>query len=153
MDVVKRAVEALRGTIEIESTLGKGTTMRIRLPLTLAIIDGLLVAVGDGRYVLPMSVVEECVEITRADVERSNGSHVAPGRGELVPYLRLREWFAESGASPDIEQIAITSADGMRFGLVVDDVIGQHQTVIKGLGRMYRDIDRLSCTTILGDGA
>lgn len=152
MDVVKRSVETLRGTIEIESTFGKGTTIRVRLPLTLAIIEGLLVAVGEGRYVLPMSVVEECVEITRADVERAHGSHVAPVRGELVPYLRLREWFGETGERPAIEQIAIATAQGQRFGFVVDDVIGQHQTVIKALGRMYRDVKGLSGATILGDG-
>jgi two-component system chemotaxis sensor kinase CheA len=152
MDVVKRSIDALRGAVHIESVRGAGSTVRIRLPLTLAIIDGLLVAVGAGRYVLPMSMVEECVEITRADIERAHGSHLAAVRGELVPYLRLREWFGETGDRPAVEQIAIAHAEGMRFGFAVDDVIGQHQTVIKGLGRMYRDVDGLSGATILGDG-
>lgn len=152
MDVVKRSVDALRGAVEIQSARGVGTTIRIKLPLTLAIIDGLLVSVGSGRYVLPMSVVEECVEITRESVEQAHGSHLVPVRGELVPYLRLREWFHEAGERPPIEQVAIASAEGVRFGFAVDDVIGQHQTVIKTLGKMYCDTEGLSGATILGDG-
>jgi two-component system chemotaxis sensor kinase CheA len=152
MDVVKRSVDALRGAVDIESRRGAGTTIRIKLPLTLAIIDGLLVSVGAGRYVLPMSLVEECVEITRESVAEAHGAHLVPVRGELVPYLRLREWFGEGGARPPIEQVAIASAEGLRFGFAVDDVIGQHQTVIKTLGKMYCDTDGLSGATILGDG-
>lgn len=152
MDVVKRSVEALRGSIELESRRGLGTTIRIKLPLTLAIIDGLLVSVGDGRYVLPMSLVEECVEITKEGVDQAHGSHLVPVRGELVPYLRLREWFREGGDRPPIEQVAIASAEGMRLGFAVDDVIGQQQTVIKTLGKMYGDTEGLSGATILGDG-
>jgi len=152
MDVVKRSIEALRGTVSIESRRGAGTTIRIRLPLTLAIIEGLLVAVGEDSYVLPLSAVEECVELTRADVERGHGARVVAVRGELVPYLRLRELFAVPGERPDIEQIAIISHGGDRCGVVVDGVVGQHQTVIKSLGKMYRDVKGLSGATILGDG-
>ncbi len=152
MDVVKRSIEALRGTMEIESSRGSGTTIRIKLPLTLAIIDGLLVAVGEASYVLPLSIVEECVELTREDVARAHGNQLAAVRGELVPYLRLRDLFGVPGEPPPIEQIAITSVQGTRYGLVVDDVIGHHQTVIKSLGRMYRGITGLSGATILGDG-
>ena len=150
MDVVKRSVDALRGTVEVESARGGGTTLRIRLPLTLAIIEGLEVAVGDVSYVLPLSAVEECVELTREDVERGHG--VAAVRGELVPYLRLRELFAVPGERPPIEQIAIVTVEGSRYGFAVDHVIGQHQTVIKSLGRMYRDVKGMSGATILGDG-
>ena len=152
MDVVKRSIEALRGTVEIESSRGGGTTIRIKLPLTLAIIEGLLVAVGEASYVLPLSIVEECVELTREDVERAHGARLAAVRGELVPYLRLRELFGVLGDRPAVEQIAITSVEGTRYGLVVDNVMGQHQTVIKSLGRMYRGIKGLSGATILGDG-
>ena len=152
MDVVKRSVDALRGTVEVESARGGGTTLRIRLPLTLAIIEGLEVAVGDVSYVLPLSAVEECVELTREDVERGHGAHVAAVRGELVPYLRLRELFAVPGERPPIEQIAIVTVEGSRYGFAVDHVIGQHQTVIKSLGRMYRDVKGMSGATILGDG-
>jgi len=152
MDVVKRSIEALRGTVEIESTRGSGTTIRIKLPLTLAIIDGLLVAVGGESYVLPLSIVEECVELTRNDIVRAHGNRLATVRGELVPYLRLREHFGAEGERPPIEQIAIASVEGTRYGLVVDEVIGQHQTVIKSLGRMYRGVEGVSGATILGDG-
>jgi two-component system, chemotaxis family, sensor kinase CheA len=152
MDVVKRSIDALRGSVDVQSVQGQGTTIRLRLPLTLAIIEGLLVAVGETRYVLPMSLVEECVELTRQDVERSHGNSLATVRGELVPYLRLREWFSTAGGRPTIEQIVIVSAEGARFGFVVDAVVGQHQTVIKTLGHMYRNTEGLSGATILGDG-
>jgi two-component system chemotaxis sensor kinase CheA len=152
MDVVKRSVEALRGQIEINSELGKGTIIRLQLPLTLAIIEGLLVQVGDGNFVLPMSLVEECVELTALDIERSHSNRLANVRGALVPYIRLRDWFGSTGRRPEIEQIAITTVEGKRFGFVVDSVVGQHQTVIKSLGRMYQGVRGLSGATILGNG-
>jgi two-component system, chemotaxis family, sensor kinase CheA len=152
MDVVKRSVEALRGQISLTSELGKGTTIRLQLPLTLAIIDGLLVAVSDARFVLPMSLVEECVELTELDIERSHNNRLANVRGELVPYIRLRDLFGSAGKRPPIEQIAITTVEGRRYGFVVDGVVGQHQTVIKSLGRMYQGTRGLSGATILGDG-
>lgn len=152
MDVVKRSVEALRGQIEISSELGKGTTIRLQLPLTLAIIEGLLVQVGEGNFVLPMALVEECVELTALDIERSHDNRLANVRGTLVPYIRLRDWFGSDGGRPEIEQIAITTLEGKRFGFVVDGVVGQHQTVIKSLGRMYQAVRGLSGATILGDG-
>lgn len=152
MDVVKRAIDGLRGAVEVESVRGVGMTIRFRLPLTLAIIDGLLVGVGESSYVLPMSVVEECVELTREDVRNAHGNRLAAVRGELVPYLTLRDWYGIDGARPDIEQVVITGVEGNRFGLVVDGVIGQHQTVIKTLGRFYRKVEGLSGATILGDG-
>lgn len=152
MDVVKRSVEALRGQVDISSELGKGTTIRLQLPLTLAIIEGLLVAVGDAKFVLPMSLVEECVELTALDIERAHENRLANVRGELVPYIRLREWFGHTGSRPSIEQIAITTIEGKRYGFVVDAVVGQHQTVIKSLGRMYQNVRGLSGATILGDG-
>jgi len=152
MDVVKRSVEALRGQISLTSELGKGITIRLQLPLTLAIIDGLLVAVNDARFVLPMSLVEECVELTELDIERSHNNRLANVRGELVPYIRLRDLFGGEGKRPPIEQIAITTVEGKRYGFVVDGVVGQHQTVIKSLGRMYQGTRGLSGATILGDG-
>lgn len=153
MDVVKRAVDALRGHIDISSEKGKGTTFRIRLPLTLAIIEGLLVQVGTGRFILPMSAVEECVELTASEIERSHGNRLADVRGSLIPYIRLREWFETPGDLPAIEQIAIISLDGARFGLVVDAIVGQYQTVIKSLGRVFQHVQGLSGATILGDGS
>jgi two-component system chemotaxis sensor kinase CheA len=152
MDVVKRSISALRGSIAIESKRGAGSTIRITLPLTLAIIEGLLVAVGDTNYVLPMTLVEECVELSRQDVAAANGNRLIPVRGELVPYMRLREWFAVEGEPPPIEQIAIVTAGELRFGFAVDHVVGQHQTVIKALGNLYQNVEGISGATILGDG-
>jgi two-component system chemotaxis sensor kinase CheA len=152
MDVVKRSIAALRGSISVESRRGAGSTIRITLPLTLAIIEGLLVAVGDTNYVLPMSLVEECVELSRQDIAQANGNRLIPVRGELVPYLRLREWFAVAGEPPPIEQIAIVTAGELRFGFAVDHVVGQHQTVIKTLGNLYQNLEGISGATILGDG-
>ncbi|WP_415713040.1 chemotaxis protein CheW [Maridesulfovibrio sp.] len=152
MDVVKRAIDTLRGSIDINSKEGRGTVITIRLPLTLAIIDGLQVRVGDDYFVIPLSLVEECVELTNKDVEEANGQQFVNLRGEIVPYIRIREWFEVEGDSPPIEQIVITGLDGSRIGVVVDTVIGEHQTVIKSLGRVYRDVEGISGATIKGDG-
>jgi len=154
MDVVKRAIDSLRGTIDIDSKLGKGTTLTIRLPLTLAIIDGLQVRVEDGFYVIPLSLVEECVELARSDVEDDeSGQKILHIRGEIVPYIHLREWLDIEGESPPIEQIVITGVEGSRIGIVVDTVIGEHQTVIKSLSRVYKDVKDVSGATIKGDGS
>ncbi|KIH75457.1 CheA signal transduction histidine kinase [Geoalkalibacter ferrihydriticus] len=153
MDVVRRAIEALRGSIDIRSEKGKGTTIRVRIPLTLAIIESLLVAIGKERFVLPLSLVEECIELTAQDVAAAHGRNLVRVRDQLVPYLPLRRWFAMDAARPDIEQVVITTLEGRRVGFVVDQVIGEHQTVIKSLGRMYRDVQGISGATILGDGS
>lgn len=152
MDVVKRSIESLRGSIEVGSDKGTGTTVTLKLPLTLAIIDGLLVRVGDGNFILPLSIVEECIELTRDDVARAHGRHITHVRGEIVPYVRVRERFAIRGDAPEIEQIVITECAHGKIGFVVDKVIGEHQTVIKSMGRAYSNVDVISGATILGDG-
>lgn len=152
MDVVKRSIETLRGSIEVQSEPGKGTTITLKLPLTLAIIDGLLTEVGEGHFVLPLSVVEECVELKREDAERAQGGHFTHVRGEIVPYIPLRSLFSVESTPPEIEQIVIAEVEGSRVGFVVDQVIGQHQTVIKNLGKVYRDSREFSGATILADG-
>ncbi len=152
MDVVKRSIDTLRGSIDISSREGEGTTVTLKLPLTLAIIDGLLVQLGEGRFVLPLSIVEECVELTREDVAKSHGKQIIYVRGEIVPYIQLRDLFAIPGTPPDVQQIVITESAGGRVGFVVDKVVGEHQTVIKSMGRMFRDVDVISGATILGDG-
>jgi two-component system chemotaxis sensor kinase CheA len=152
MDVVKKAIEALGGSIEIHSRPGLGTTITIKLPLTLAIIEGLLVSINDDFYVVPLAVVTECVELTREDVARRHGHKVARVRDEIVPYVHLRERFEIKGQPPAIEQIVITEMNGNRVGLVVDQVIGEQQTVIKSLSRVYRSVAGISGATLLGDG-
>jgi two-component system chemotaxis sensor kinase CheA len=152
MDVVRKTIDMLRGAVEVESERGSGTSVTLKLPLTLAIIDGLLVKVGGNFFVLPLSTVEECIELIHETDELRNGNCLVNVRGQLVPYIRLRETFGMEGGLPRIEQIIITEAGRGRIGFVVDDVIGEHQTVIKSLGKVYRDIDGISGATILGDG-
>ena len=152
MDVVKRAIDALRGSIDLSSQVGKGTTVTIKIPLTLAIIESLLVMIGNESFVMPLSLVNECVELTREDVEASLGRNLANVRGGLVPYIPLRERFKIAGEPPPIEQIVITRINNTQVGFVVDNVIGEHQTVIKSMGRAYRNVKGLSGATILGNG-
>ena len=153
MDVVKRAIEALRGSIEIASVRGEGTRIMVRIPLTLAIIESLLVKIGKDFFMLPLSLVDECVELTREDVARAHGRNLAHVRERLVPYIPLRERFRIPGELPEIEQIVITQVNGVRVGFVVDQVLGEHQTVIKSLGRAYKNAEGISGATILGDGS
>ena len=152
MDVVRREIEALRGSIKISSKKGQGTTVTLSLPLTLAIIDGLLVKVGENRFVLPLSVVEECMELPKDHIANTHGRHLISVREELVPYIHLRKIFDLSGGYPPLEQIVIVKSEGMLVGIVVDEIIGDHQTVIKSLGSMYQDAAGVSGGTILGDG-
>jgi two-component system chemotaxis sensor kinase CheA len=152
MDVVLRSVEALRGTIHISSKRAIGTKVTLRLPLTLAIIDGLLVRVGTAFFVLPLANSLECVELTRQDVADANGKDVANVRGEIIPYIRLREHFNITTPRPEREQIMIAETEDGRCGFVVDEVLGDHQTVIKNLGQFYRHVPFISGATILGDG-
>lgn len=152
MDVVKQAIEALRGVIDISSRKGEGTTITIRLPLTLAIIESLLVKIGGDSYVLPLSFVEECVALTGEDIENAHGKNLANVRGHMVPYIPLRDRFMLTGNIPAIQQVVITNIDGERVGLLVDTVVGEHQTVIKSLGKAYSNVQGISGATILGDG-
>jgi two-component system chemotaxis sensor kinase CheA len=152
MDVVHQNVEALRGTIDIVSNVGVGTSVTLRLPLTLAIIDGLLVRVEQAYYVLPLANTLECIELTRQDIEKANGKHIANVRGEIIPYIRLRDFFDVRTERPEREQIMIAETEEGRYGFVVDEVLGDHQTVIKNLGRFYRHVQFVSGATILGNG-
>ncbi len=153
MDVVRRTIEGMRGSIDIATEVGKGTTFTLRLPLTLAIIEGLLVRVADTRYVVPLTAVEECVELSAADDVRSKGRSFLNIRGDLVPFLRLRELFGELGGPDAHQKVVIVAAGETRVGLVVDQIIGSHQTVIKSLSKLHADVPSFSGATILGDGA
>lgn len=153
MDAVRTFIEDLRGAVDVKSEAGKGTSVTLRMPLTLAIIDGLLVRVGDGSYVLPLASVEECVELSPDETKRESGRSILTIRGELVPFLHVSEVFNFAAIERDIVRVVIVNIEGKRVGLVVDDVIGQHQTVIKSLSTFHRGIDGLAGCTILGDGS
>ncbi|MDR3527119.1 MAG: chemotaxis protein CheA [Rhizomicrobium sp.] len=152
MDVVKRTIEGLRGTIDIKSTQGAGSEVALRIPLTLAIIDGLLVRVGQGRYVIPLSSVEECVELTTELDQRSRGHCFLTLREQLVPFIRLRNLFATNTTPDRYQKVVVVSTGSERVGLVVDQILGDHQTVIKPLSRFHAEIETFSGATILGDG-
>ncbi len=152
MDVVKRTIESLRGAIDVSSAPGEGSTVVLRIPLTLAIIEGLLVRVGCERYVIPLAAVEECLELSLEEDLRSRGRSFITLRDRLVPFLRLREMFA-TGTRPDPYQKIVVIATGTeRVGLVVDQIIGNHQTVIKSMSPLHRAVATFAGATILGDG-
>lgn len=148
MDVVKSNVEALRGTVEIESQLGLGTTIRIQLPLTLAIIDGFSFNVGESIFVIPLDRVLECVDLTP---EAGNRLYMDL-RGEVLPLIRLREMFAVEGEPPMRESVVVVEHAGCKAGFIVDQLLGEFQTVIKPLGKLFAHIKGLAGSTILGSG-
>ncbi len=153
MDVVRRTIEDLRGALEIHSDPGQGTVFRIRLPLTLAIIEGLLVQTGEQIFVLPMADVVECIEHTAKLNGLQRNGRLAVIRGELVGCIPLREYFGVEGGAPEFEQIVVIQTSRGKLGLVVDRVLGNHQTVIKEIGKLYRSFPHVSGATVLGDGS
>ena len=153
MDVVKSNIEALRGSVEVSSTFGAGTTITLKLPLTLAIIDGLLVSIDSEHFVIPLSTVVECVDLTQDDLQHAHGRNLVRVRDEIIPYIHLRETFGLARERDGGEQVVVTEVGEQRVGFVVDKVIGQHQTVIKNLGQMFKDTEGISGATIMGDGA
>lgn len=176
MDVVRRNITALRGSVEIESTETVGTTIRVRLPLTLAIIDGFLVGVGHSSFVLPLEMVVECIELTPEEVEAAHGRNHLNLRGEVLPFIRLKELFdipepssleddsKDNASDPEEQELAallqpvkrqnvvVVNYAGHRAGLVVDTLQGEYQTVIRPLGAVFNGLEGISGFTILGSG-
>jgi two-component system chemotaxis sensor kinase CheA len=152
MDVVKKAIDALRGSIEIESGAGSGTTITLKLPLTLAIIDGFLTRIGTEHFIFPLSLVEECVELGAGTAARTHGRRLAHVRGQIVPNIPLRDHLLIDEHPPDLEKNVIMGVDRKRIGVPVDTVVGEHQTVLKSLGSFYQNVVGISGATILGDG-
>jgi len=150
MDVVRRNIDELRGTIEVETYEGAGTTMRFRLPLTLAIIDGFRVVVEDTSYVIPLDMVIECLDL--GPFLESEQNHLVNLRGEVLPFLRLREVFETRGPLPSRERVVVVQFGDLRAGIVVDRLMGEFQTVIKPLGELFRSVKGLGGSTILGSG-
>ena len=150
MDVVRQNVDELRGTIEVESYEEAGTTLRIRLPLTLAIIDGFRVGIGAASYVVPLDLVIECLDL--APFLESEENHLINLRGEVLPFLRLREIFQMTGDRPPRERVVVVQYGDTRAGLVVDRLMGEFQTVIKPLGNLFKHVRGVGGSTILGSG-
>jgi two-component system, chemotaxis family, sensor kinase CheA len=151
LDVVRRNVNALSGAILVESRKGLGTTFTIRLPLTLAIIDGFAVRVGTETYVIPLSSVQECLELP-AEKHSSEEGGVINLRGEALPYVRLRDLFECDGATTAREKIVVVEYQGGRAGLAADELLGEQLAVIKPLGRLFQGIRGVSGSTILPNG-
>jgi two-component system chemotaxis sensor kinase CheA len=156
MDVVNKNIDALRGQISVDSELGVGTNFTIRLPLTLAIIEGFQVQVGNASYVIPLDLVEECIEL---DEQQAKKGEYVDLRGEVMPYLHLSEIFND-GYDSDTkidrkgkrDNIVVVQHAGQKAGLVVDELLGEHQTVIKPLGKIFQNLKGISGATILGSG-
>lgn len=155
MDVVKRNIHEMGGHVEIASAQGKGTTIRIVLPLTLAILNGMSVKVGKEIYILPLNYVIESLQPLQKDVHSiTSDEHVMHVRGEYLALIELHKLFGVADAvSHPMQGIAvIVQADGTRFALLVDQLVGQHQVVVKNLETNYRKVPGISAATILGDG-
>jgi two-component system, chemotaxis family, sensor kinase CheA len=153
MDVVRRNIEALRGTVSLYSEPGEGSRIEIRLPLTLAIIDGFLVGVGSSRFIFPLDAVVEVIE-ERDPTHRVDelGRGLVELRGQVLPVVCLRSLYALEAPVPDRASVVVLNSSGRRFGVLVDQLLGQHQTVIKPLGRMFRSLRGMSGSSILGNG-
>lgn len=153
LDVVRKQLDSLRGNVSVTSVSGRGTTVTLRIPLTLAMIEGLLVECGGASFVVPLSNVSECTELASRRSLGLRRTSLVDVRGEQMPYIVLRDRFGIAGEPPLIEQVIVTETRQGRFGLVVDRVLGGHHTVIKKLGGLYRRVEEISGATILGDGS
>jgi two-component system chemotaxis sensor kinase CheA len=152
LDVVRRNVERLRGSVGIESRQGEGTTITLRLPLSLAIIAGFAVGVENETYLIPLDAVVECLELPREERPHADGRGVLSVRGQALPYLRLREVFALPDSPRGREHVVVVRHDGGHVGLAVDLLLGESQTVIKPLGRLLQGLPGIAGSAILGSG-
>ena len=153
MDVVKRNITLLRGTVDLDSRPGQGTVVRIRLPLTLAIINGFLVGIDQSTYVIPLDMVQECVELDEHQRQSSRDQGYLDLRGEVLPLVDLRDHFSHEGPAARRQNVVVVRYAEHKAGLVVDDLHGEFQTVIKPLGKLFGALRGISGSTILGSGA
>lgn len=151
MEVVKKNIDALRGDIDIFSEVGKGTKITIRLPLTLAIIDGFMVQVGETYFIIPLDMLVECIELTEEYKDHMRGNNFINLRGKILPLLNTSEYFEENSKNTRDNIVIVRYAEEM-MGLVVDELHGEFQTVIKPLGKIFENVTGLSGATILGNG-
>ena len=153
MDVVKRNITLLRGTVDLDSRPGQGTMVRIRLPLTLAIINGFLVGIDQSTYVIPLDMVQECIELDERQRQSSRDQGYLDLRGEVLPLVDLRDHFSHEGPAARRQNVVVVRYAEHKAGLVVDDLHGEFQTVIKPLGKLFGALRGISGSTILGSGA
>jgi two-component system chemotaxis sensor kinase CheA len=151
LDVVRRNIDNLHGTVDISSVPGKGSTITIRLPLTLAIIEGFSVRVGAETFIVPLEHVTECTELP-AGQRSPEASGIISLRGTALPYIRLRRVFSLSGETPKRENIVVVKVNEFHAGIAVDELLGGMQTVVKPLGRAFRGVPGIAGSTVLGDG-
>jgi two-component system chemotaxis sensor kinase CheA len=151
MDVVRRNIQALRGSVDLDSVEGQGSIIRIRLPLTLAIIDGFMVGVGNASYVIPLDMVVECIELRAWAGDEGDGQYLNL-RGEVLPYQRLRDHFDIAGDLVQRENVVVVRYGEHKAGLVVDKLMGEFQTVIKPLCKLFKGEKSIGGFTILGTG-
>jgi two-component system chemotaxis sensor kinase CheA len=152
MDVVRRNVEGLRGSVTLEGAPGRGTTVTVRVPLTLAIIQGFRVGIAGETYILPLEAVVECLELPPDRTLSPASTGVLELRGKPLPYLRLRDHFQVSGPRPSRENVVVVQHGNSTAGVAVDALHGESSTVIKPLGTMFRGIPGVAGSSILGDG-
>jgi two-component system chemotaxis sensor kinase CheA len=152
MDVVRRNIEALRGTTLLESIEGEGMTIRIHLPLTLAIIDGFMIKVNEYFYVIPLDMVVEGTEVTKDKISGRDGGNFMNLRGEMLPLLRLHDFFEFEDGEQLSQNVIVVEYSRKKIGLVADKLMGEFQTVIKPLGKFFTDLQWISGATILGNG-
>ncbi|MBQ0003455.1 MAG: chemotaxis protein CheA [Treponema sp.] len=152
MDVVKRDIDSLGGSVSVETTPGKGSSFILKIPLTLAIIEGMLVQIGENKYVIPVSGVEECIEYEPSEDSDFLCSHII-AREEYLPCINMRKYFEIPGVAPEEQQVVVVNDQSSKIGIIVDHIIGNHQTVIKPIGKLFKKIEGLSGSTILGDGS
>jgi two-component system chemotaxis sensor kinase CheA len=151
MDVVRRSISDLRGEVHMQSRLDEGTCLTIKLPLTLSVLDGLLVRIAGTHYVIPLSAVDKCYEVAHSKLITAFNNLIVLD-GEQVPFFYLRDEFEEDDQAPSIEQVVVVRYGNKRVGLAVDAVIGEHQAVLKPLGKLYRHQEMISGASILGNG-
>jgi len=152
MDVVKRNIEELRGNVSIDSTLGKGTTIKIRLPLTLAIIDGFLVESGKSKYIIPLNAIQECIEFNSISKEQMEQNGYITLRSNILPILDISKHFKEEDNKTSRKNVVVVNYAGNQVGLKVDELLGEFQTVIKPLGILFKNVSDISGGTLLGNG-
>ena len=151
MDVVRRKIMDIRGEVDVDTKLGHGTSITIKLPLTLSIIDGLLVSIDGVCYIISLSVIDKCYAVMHSQVMTAYNNVIILD-GVQVPFYYMREEFDSTSQAPDMEQVIVVRYEESKVGIVIDKVIGEYQAVLKPLGKMYKEQDMISGASILGDG-